>query len=198
MKMTKLTSLLLVAVAITMVSTGCRKRPVAVTPLKNSTTVVRPGEMENLPPIDQTGGVIADDLNAGTPMNPEGWMIDPSQHTEDAATLAAHVVHFAFDSSVVQSSESANVEAVASYLKSNSGVGLRIDGHCDERGTDGYNDALGERRASALRETLIGMGVEPNMVITRSLGESMPVDPGHNESAWAKNRRGEFILLYRK
>jgi peptidoglycan-associated lipoprotein len=123
---------------------------------------------------------------------------DPNQHTEDKSALAANTVHFEYDSSVIKSGEQANVEAVASYLKSNGDVGLRVDGHCDERGTEGYNDSLGERRASALREALIGLGANPNLVITRSLGEREPVATGNDESAYAKNRRGEFIVLRRK
>lgn len=139
-----------------------------------------------------------DNLNGtdlGTPQNPDDFMGDPTKHTEKAAALAAYVVHFDFDSSVIKSSENGNVQAVASYFQNNPSVGIRVDGHCDERGTEGYNDALGERRASALREALLGLGVPANRVITQSFGERMPVDPGHDEAAYAKNRRGEFIVL---
>ena len=131
-------------------------------------------------------------------MNPAGWMTDPSQHTEDTAALAAHVVHFDYDSSVVKGSEKANVEAVASYMKSNSGVGLRIDGHCDERGTEDYNNSLGERRATALRDAVIALGVDANSVITQTFGENKPVATGHDESAYRQNRRGEFVVLHPK
>ena len=196
MKATKLTYLLAGALALTFVVTGCQRRPSGVTPINSKTTQVRPGEMTDAPPVnigeDGMGG------NLGTPQNPEGWMTDPSQHTEDAEALKSHIVHFDYDSSVIKSGEQANVEAVASYLKSNSDVAVRVDGHCDERGTEGYNDALGERRASALREALIGLGANANLVVTRSMGERAPVATGSDESAFAQNRRGEFIVLRKK
>jgi peptidoglycan-associated lipoprotein len=193
MNTTKLTALLLVTLALTLAGTGCRKKPVGPIPINKSTTVVRPGTAEDLPPIEN-----GDPGMIGTPMTPEEWVTNPDAHTEDTAALAANVVHFDFDSSVVKSSESANVDAVASFLKSNADAAVRIDGHCDERGTEGYNDALGERRASALRESLIALGANPNLVVTRSLGESKPVNPANNDSAWAENRRAEFIVLRRK
>lgn len=194
MKATKLTYLLAGVLALSFVVTGCQKRVVGPTPINRPVTQIRPDDM-GMPPVnigdDGMGG------NLGTPQNPEGWMTDPSQHTEDAEALKSHIVHFEYDSSVIKSGEQANVEAVASYLKSND-VGLRVDGHCDERGTEGYNDALGERRASALREALIGLGVNANLVITRSMGERAPVATGQDESAYAQNRRGEFIVLRKK
>ena len=69
---------------------------------------------------------------------------------------------------------------------------IQIEGHCDERGTQEYNLALGERRALTVREYLITLGVDGDRLITKSLGEEMPIDDGHTEAAWAKNRRGQF------
>jgi len=104
-------------------------------------------------------------------------------------------VHFDYDSSVVKSSEKAKVSKVAIYLKGNSAVAVRVEGNCDERGTEEYNRSLGERRALALREDLARLGIDPSRVDTISYGEDKPVDSGHDESAWRKNRRGDFILL---
>jgi len=195
MKSNKLTYVLAGVLALTLIVTGCQKRPNGVTPINSKTTVVHPVDPNDMPPItttdDGTGGI-------GTPMNPQPWMTDPSQHTEDAEALKAHVVHFDYDSSAIKTADQANVEAVASYLKSNSDVGLRVDGHCDERGTEGYNDSLGERRAAALREALIALGANPDLVITRSLGERQPVATGHDDASYAQNRRGEFIVLRKK
>jgi peptidoglycan-associated lipoprotein len=87
------------------------------------------------------------------------------------------------------------VTAVADHLKANATAAVEVDGHCDERGTEEYNRALGERRALAVREELILMGVDGQRVVTKSFGEDRPIDPGHDESAWKKNRRAEFILL---
>ncbi len=117
---------------------------------------------------------------------------------QDRAALAAQTVHFDFDSSVVKANEKSRVDAVAAALKNDSAAKLLIEGHCDERGTEEYNRSLGERRALALRESLTALGVDPMRVKTVSFGEDKPVDPGHDESAYKKNRRGEFILLHPK
>ena len=95
----------------------------------------------------------------------------------------------------MKSGEKAKVAKVADYLKGNSADAVRIEGNCDERGTEEYNRSLGERRALALREELVRLGVDPTRADTVSYGEDRPVDPGHDESAYRKNRRGDFILL---
>jgi peptidoglycan-associated lipoprotein len=116
---------------------------------------------------------------------------------QDRAALAAYMVHFKFDSAVVQDSEQSQLTGVAQAL-GNPSLKLLIEGHCDERGTEEYNRALGERRALALREALGRLGVDANRIKTISYGKDKPVDFGHNEAAWRKNRRGDFILLHPK
>jgi peptidoglycan-associated lipoprotein len=80
-------------------------------------------------------------------------------------------------------------------LKGHPGQALRIEGNCDERGTEEYNRSLGERRALAVREELIRLGIDPTRADTISYGKDRPADPGHDESAWKKNRRDDFIVL---
>ena len=92
----------------------------------------------------------------------------------------------------------ASLEAVAAALKSDSSAKLLIEGGCDERGTEEYNRSLGERRALAAREALANDGVDPSRIRTISYGKDKPADPGHDEAAWAKNRRAEFVLLHPK
>ncbi len=105
-------------------------------------------------------------------------------------------VLFAYDSNQVSASEALKVEAVAQALKNSPDKAVIIEGHCDERGSREYNLALGERRALAIRTYLSGLGIEPDRIQTKSLGEEMPAVPGHDESAWSQNRRGEFVLYY--
>jgi len=194
MKSIKLTYLLVGALAMTMAATGCKKKPVGVTPLPGQRAgSIGGGEMASLPDAKPIG---VDESLVGHPL-PDN-LNDLSNFDQDRGTLAAHIVHFDFDSAVVKSSERANVEAVAAYMKNTSGVALLIEGHCDERGTEEYNRSLGERRALALREALINMGADGGRITTRSFGEDRPVDPGHNESAWRQNRRGEFVVLHPK
>lgn len=195
MKSIKLTYLLVCALALTMAATGCRKKPVRVTDLPGQRTG-RPGGEQPTPlppggtlPGGETpfgGGQLPDDLN------------DLSRFNQDRATLAVHTVHFDYDSATVKASEKANVEAVATYMKSTANVALLIEGHCDERGTEEYNRSLGERRALALREALVTSGADGSRITTRSFGEDKPVATGHDESAWSQNRRGDFVVLHPK
>ena len=103
-------------------------------------------------------------------------------------------VYFDFDSVKIRPSEVAKLEAVAAALKGNSNK-LVIEGYCDERGTAEYNRALGERRAEAAREKLVALGVAASRITTISYGRDKPADLGHDETAWAKNRRCEFSIV---
>ncbi len=105
-------------------------------------------------------------------------------------------VLFAYDSSQVSAGERAKIEAVANHLKQNSSQAVILEGHCDERGSREYNLALGERRALALRTYLIGLGIASDRTQTKSYGEENPATPNHDEAAWSRNRRGEFVLYY--
>jgi peptidoglycan-associated lipoprotein len=173
---------------------GC-KSPVGVTPIPGQ-KARNPNELAGNGALTGNDNPIGtNDLTGGIPLP------DPSlfeNMTEDPAALAAYTVHFDFDSSVVKSSEESKLTSVAGELKGRAGNAVRIAGHCDERGTEEYNRSLGNRRALALREKLLVLGIDPKRIDTRSYGEDMPVDHGHNEAAYAKNRRGEFILLVPK
>ena len=99
-------------------------------------------------------------------------------------------IYFPFDSSEMGSSEIGKLQQIASFLK-NSQHTIILAGFTDERGTEEYNRGLGERRAEAARNHLISLGIAPARIQTVSFGQEMPVDSGHNEAAWAKNRRAE-------
>jgi len=101
---------------------------------------------------------------------------------------------FDFDSYQIKPSEQPKIAKVAEFMKSNPSVRLVTEGHCDERGSNEYNLALGEHRAAAVRAALISMGIDPSRITTKSYGEEMPLDPGHNEEAWRVNRRVEFAF----
>ena len=111
----------------------------------------------------------------------------------------AQTVYFEFDRANVKAGEAAKVQQVADgFRNEDPGSDLLIEGHCDERGTEEYNRSLGERRALALRELIVAAGVSPDRVHTVSFGKDKPMETGHSESAWSKNRRGEFILVLPK
>jgi peptidoglycan-associated lipoprotein len=101
-------------------------------------------------------------------------------------------VYFDYDSYSLRPDALETLRANAEKLKQIPGVIVQIEGHCDSRGTQEYNLALGERRALAVREHLIRLGISGDRMVTISYGEEDPVDPGHTEAAYALNRRCEF------
>jgi peptidoglycan-associated lipoprotein len=105
-------------------------------------------------------------------------------------------VYFDYDSSQIADTERSKIETVSSHLKSNDSVAVIIEGNCDERGSNEYNLALGERRAQAIRDYLASLGIGADRIQTKSYGEEKPVNAGHDEEAWAANRRGDFVLYY--
>ncbi|MCC7519311.1 MAG: OmpA family protein [Verrucomicrobiae bacterium] len=141
--------------------------------------------------MDDTGDVIGNvpettDSGGGIP---EKDRLDLRGGVEYGAWRA---IHFDFDSAVVREEDRGLLEEIAQWCKENPDQKLMVAGHCDERGTIEYNRALGQRRAAAARDYLIRLGASSKQVGTVSYGEDQPVDPGHNEEAWTKNRRGEF------
>ena len=103
------------------------------------------------------------------------------------------VVRFPFDVSTLDAENTKIVQENARYLLAHPDAKIRIEGHADERGTREYNLALGERRALAVAKVLKVLGVSPDRIETRSWGEERPAAMGHDETAWAQNRRDEFI-----
>jgi peptidoglycan-associated lipoprotein len=112
---------------------------------------------------------------------------------ERADLLSVRRVHFAFDSSAIDDESRAVIEAHAAHLAANSGIRVRLEGHCDERGTREYNLALGERRAQAVERMMRLLGVNAGNLSNTTYGEEKPIAPEHNESAWRLNRRVEIV-----
>ena len=104
-------------------------------------------------------------------------------------------IHFDFDKYDIRPGDAEILKENAALLKKYFNVKIQIEGHCDERGTIEYNLALGERRANNTKQYLISLGISPDRISTISYGKERPLDPGHNEEAWAKNRRAHPIIL---
>lgn len=115
-----------------------------------------------------------------------------------AATAYGNVmdedVYFAFDSSALSDEAQENLRRKAEWLRSNPNRSVTVEGHCDERGTNEYNIALGDRRAESAKSFLMSLGIASSRMNTISYGEERPADPGHGESAWARNRRAHFLV----
>ncbi len=193
MKATKLATLLVLALALTIVGSGCKKKPVGITNIPESKFKVRDGDPNGL----GKGGTLNDGsgTTGGNRTTPELPTWDPNEGVRHPEILAAHTIHFDFDSALVKSGDQGNISAVAAYLGSHTGERLIVEGHCDERGTEEYNRSLGSKRASNAREALIAAGADGNRITTATFGEDKPIATGHDESAYSQNRRGEFIVL---
>ncbi len=191
MSLNKFASLLVIAMLLSLGTSACRKKPGTVTPLPQGMT----GNVKDVAPgagLGDTGTSGKDLTSQGLEQpNPDKW----ANAKRDAEAFKQETVYFAFDSSTVRPAEKSKIAKVADQLKANPSNGVEVDGHCDERGTEEYNRALGERRALAVREELARLGVDGSRIVTKTFGKDMPADPGHNDAAWAKNRRAEFILL---
>ena len=135
-----------------------------------------------VPPLGDANGA------SGIGSRPTGLSADSLAHGQFAPVL------FDYDSARIRPSEESKLQAVAAYVKSNPGK-LVVEGHADERGTAEYNRALGERRALAARDELVKSGVDTSRISTVSYGNERPADTGHDEAAWAKNRRCEFVVV---
>jgi len=105
-----------------------------------------------------------------------------------------YTIYFDFDKYNIKAGEKANLDLNAKWLKLNNGVRIRIEGHADERGETEYNLALGDKRARTVSKYLGDMGVSSSRLTTVSYGEEKPAVNGHDESAWSKNRRAEFMI----
>lgn len=103
-------------------------------------------------------------------------------------------IHFDYDSSSIRSDAREILQINADYFMRSRISSIVIEGHCDERGTDEYNMALGERRAQETKKYLVNLGVKESLMKTVSFGEEQPLDPASNEEAWAKNRRAHFVV----
>ena len=197
MKCFKCSTLLVLGIAVSLAGAGCKKKSPGVTPLPkgdNSGMMGPGGNPGSSGTFGDTGGMTT---GQPTPMGGgDTANFDPDQMAQDRTAFAADIVYFDYDSSAIKGSEQSKLTAVATALKSDSSAKLLIEGNCDERGTEEYNRSLGERRAQALRRELAKSGIDPMRVRTISYGKDKPVDPDHNEAAWAKNRRGDFVLLH--
>lgn len=140
--------------------------------------VINPSDLDTAGSADTSGGAMTG--NAG----------DAGLGSSELTT-----VYFAYDSYSLTSEARNALKNNADWLKQNASARVQIEGHCDERGTNEYNMALGDRRANAVRNYLSRMGVESSRMDVISYGEERPSDSGHDEGAWSRNRRAVFVVL---
>jgi len=123
-----------------------------------------------------------------------GLSLELNGDSDNGKAGGLQTVFFGFDSSNLEADTKSSLKSNADFLKSNPSVDVQVEGHCDERGGRQYNLALGERRAKAVRDYLIALGVQSKRISTISYGSERPKAEGHDESAWSQNRRANFVI----
>ncbi len=187
----KINRILLVCLAVALlVSTGfygCAKKQV-----KETGGLETQKPMEKAPP--EAAPEKAPPAEVQTKEAPPGPKEQPAAVEEGKAVKALKDVFFDFDSYVIRPDDASVLQQDAGWIKAHSGVIVTVEGNCDERGTVEYNLALGQRRADAVKNYLVSLGIPADRLKTISFGKSKPFDTGHNEAAWAKNRRDHFVV----
>jgi peptidoglycan-associated lipoprotein len=185
-----------------LVSGGCAKKEIVradeAAPAVRTTVppaapeVVRPMPAEEAKPSAATQQPLAE-----TPTREMVVKQEPVPKEAQVSELQTELqkIYFNFDSADLSEDSRRILSKNAEDLAKQPSVKIRIEGNCDERGSDEYNMALGERRAKAAKDYLVSLGVQPERISILTYGEEKPVDPGHDEAAWAKNRRDEFVIV---
>ena len=196
---------LVLAALMAATSTGCKTKPKNITPIPGgNASVAGSGSLlgrDSSGTVNGGSDVVTVNAGGDVVTVDESGNIGLSDLEEfenmlmDRDALAAQTVYFELDRSEIHPDDLSKVEAVAGILAQDPQNKVLIEGHCDERGTEEYNRALGERRALSVRDALSGLGVSADRVRTMSYGEDRPADPGLNDAAYSRNRRGEFVLL---
>jgi len=151
--------------------------------------------------------VLQPPTDTGAPSTPPSTTTPPSAPTAPPAAADAeavraalvrdlgNVIHFDYDQDLVKPEDRPILDRKAEILRANPGLRIRISGHADDRGSDEYNLVLGNKRALAARQYLVGKGIDAGRIDVTSFGEERPADPAENEAAWALNRRAEFEII---
>jgi peptidoglycan-associated lipoprotein len=180
--------------ALLLITTSCQKK-VEVTPGPSTdatTTTVKPDDEQAK--LDQQKAEQEAALKEQERIRLEQERA--AQAAQEAlAAMTSEKIYFDYDSSELKSEAQATLTKKADWLKANSSYKLKIEGHCDNRGSTEYNLALGGRRAEAASKFISALGVSADRITTISYGEEKPAVEGDNEAAWSKNRRDEFILI---
>jgi peptidoglycan-associated lipoprotein len=170
---------------LTLLLAGCPKRPAM-------TAATAPPPVPPAAVAPPTPAAPAPAPVAPAPVAPP-TAVTPAPPKEYRANDALKPIYFAFDKSDIRPGDARVLDATAAYLKANAGQLVLIEGHCDERGTNEYNLALGERRAKAAMNYLVSNGIEAGRITTISYGKERPVCSEHNEACWSRNRNDTFL-----
>ena len=178
--------LLMLLVVLTLLTFGCAKKPVEEAAVVEEPTEV--AVIEEQQPVAVVEEAVTDDRGAAAARA-------AAEAREKAALNGLGRIYFDFDQYVLTDIAKRQLETNAQLLQGAPALRVKIEGHCDERGSDEYNLALGEKRALATKNYMVSLGVAASRISIISYGEELPLDPAKTEAAWAKNRRAEFKAL---
>jgi len=182
MKNFNITRLLVMLVALTLLAAGCAKKPV----MEQAVVMEQPTEVA----VVEQQPVVAQQIDEDAARRAAAEAAAAEAARRASNNLGR--IHFDFDQYTLTTVAKDQLASNAALLKAAPTVKIQIEGHCDERGSDEYNLALGEKRALATKNYLVSLGVAVDRMSVISYGEEMPLDPANSEAAWAKNRRAEF------
>ena len=188
-------SILILILCIGLIMTGCPKKTVVKeepTTKKSEEAVKKEAKEEELARIKEEEAKKAQEKEFEKSLVPKKT---PGIEGEVFESKLLKDIHFDFDKYDIRPTDAGILKENAALLVKFPNVKIQIEGHCDERGTVEYNLALGERRANSAKRYLISLGIPEKRISTISYGKERPSDPGHNEEAWAKNRRAHTIIL---
>ena len=177
--------LLIYSLAIVLVfsfAVACKKKPKEVPP--------PPPQTQEQPPVERVEAPVVQE-----PQLSEEELLLQKSLDQINREKPLGTIYFDYDRAVIRDDARATLDANAAWMKKFRSAKVLVEGHCDERGTEEYNLALGEKRAKATQDYLLSLGVPADRMKIISYGKSQPVNPGHDESAWQMNRRAQFLVI---
>jgi peptidoglycan-associated lipoprotein len=189
------TTILIVPVALALVAGACHHAapPVAVQPQVDSAAIARAREDSIARAEAEARDRAAAERRAA--QRRADSLAALERRSADVKVLLASLIHFDFDKSAVRAGDAKVLDEKIPILLTNRDVRIQIAGNCDERGSEEYNLALGNRRAITAKQYLVAHGVDAGRIDVVSYGKERPLDPGHNEQAWSMNRNDQFEIL---
>jgi len=177
--------LLIYSLAIVLVfsfAVACKKKPKEVPP--------PPPQTQEQPPVERVEAPVVQE-----PQLSEEELLLQKSLDQINREKPLGTIYFDYDRAVVRDDARATIEGNAYWMKKFRTVKILVEGHCDERGTEEYNLALGEKRAKAAQDYMLSLGIGSDRIKIISYGKSQPINPGHDEGAWQMNRRAQFLII---
>ncbi len=191
--------LFVIGLGAAVVAAGCgKKTPQTIAPVANADSAAAAEKAR----ADSAAAAQADadrrareEAERGRRQQEADSMAAMGRTSDEVKSMVAAMIHFDYDKASVRPDDAGTLDQKVGILQANPNLKIRVHGHCDERGSDEYNLALGNRRAQAAKQYLVSHGIDASRIETQSWGEEKPLVDGHDEAAWSQNRRDEFEII---